>query len=156
MVRRSVVGFAAVVACLGAASITAASPTEAELAQPTASASSPPQVICAVTYGPIGKAKFAYRTRPRACLFHKPGAPVDSADLVVASRLRWLKWGKTVAVGKGKDAENMVGLVPMKVRLSRPLTVCGHTVFTKARFEFPTVGGGYGRPVALDHSLGNC
>jgi hypothetical protein len=129
---------------------------EAELAPQAALAAPPPQVVCALTYGPIGKAKFGYRTRPRRCLFHKPGAPVDSADLVAASHLHWLHWGNAVAVGKGRAAENMVGLVPLKVRLTRPLTVCGHTVFTKARFEFPTVRRGYGRPVALDHSLGSC
>lgn len=158
MGRRSFVALAVVVACLGAASVTSASrpPTEAERTQLTASAARLPQVICALTYGPIAKAKFGYRTRPHTCLFHKPGAPVDSADVVAASHLHWLQWGKMVAVGKGKSAENMVGLVPMEVRLSRPLTICGHTIFSKARFKFPTVGGGYGRPFALDHSLDHC
>jgi hypothetical protein len=158
MVRRSAVAFVVAIACLGAATITSASrpPAEAALSQPAASASSLPQVVCAITYGPIGKAKFAYSTRPRMCLFHKPGTPVDSADLVVGSHLHWLHWGKTAAAGKGKAAENMVGLIPMEVSLTKPLTVCGHTVFSKARFKFPTVGGGYGHPVALDHSLGSC
>jgi hypothetical protein len=158
MGRRSVVAFAVAVACLGAASVTSASrpPIEAGLSQLAASASSPPQVVCAITYGPIGQAKFAYDTRPRACLFHKPGTPVDAADVVAGSHLHWLHWGKTVAVGKGKSAENMVGLVPMEVKLASPLMVCGHMVFSKARFKFPTVRGSYGRPVALDRSLGNC
>ncbi len=158
MVRRSAVAFAVTVACLGAAAITTASrpPADAKFVEQTASASLLPQVVCAITYGPIGQAKFAYRTRPHACLFHKPGTPVDEADLVAGSQLHWLQWGKTVAIGKGKSAQNMVGLIPMEVRLTSPLTVCGHTVFSNARFKFPTLSGGYGRPVALDRSLGNC
>ena len=158
MVRRSAVAFAVAVAYLAAASITIASrpPTDVELAKPTASASSLPQVVCAITYGPIGRAKFAYRTRPRSCLFHKPGTPVNEADLVAGSRLHWLDWGRTVAIGKGKSVQNMVGLIPMDVKLTRPLSDCGHTVFSKAQFKFPTFRGGYGRPVALDRSLGHC
>ncbi len=158
MVRRSAVAFAVTVACLWAATTTTASrpPADHEFVEQTASASLLPQVVCATTYGPIGQAKFAYRTRPRACLFHKPGTPVDEADLVAGSQLHWLLWGKTVAIGKGKSAQNMVGLVPIDVRLTHPLTVCGHTVFSKAQFKFPASKGGYGRPVALDRSLGNC
>jgi hypothetical protein len=56
----------------------------------------------------------------------------------------------------GKEAANMVGLVPVKVRLTRPVTICGHTVFTVARFKFPEIGGGYGRPLTLDNRLSNC
>ncbi len=157
MVRRLAIAFAVTVACLGAAAITTASrpPADAKLVE-TASASLLPQVVCAITYGPIGQAKFAYRTRPGACLFHKPGTPVDEADLVAGSKLNWLRWDDTVAIGKGKSAQNMVGLVPMDVRLTHPLTACGHTVFSKAQFKFPKSKAGYGHPVALDRSLGNC
>lgn len=158
MVRRSAVAFVVAVASLWAASGTSASrpPTEAAPSQLPGSALSSPQVVCAITYGPIGQAKFAYRTRPHTCLFHKPGTPVDEADVVSGKQIHWLSWGKTVAVGKGKSAENMVGLIPIEVKLTNPLPSCGHTVFSKARFKFPTVGRGYGRPVPLDHSLGNC
>lgn len=143
---------------LWAVTVTTASPPpgNAAFAEQAASSSTLPQVVCATTYGPIGKAKFAYRTRPRACLFHKPGTPVDEADLVAGSKLNWLRWDQAVAIGKGKSAENMVGVVPMEVKLTRPQTVCGHTVFSRAQFKFPASKGGFGRPVALDRSVGKC
>ncbi len=158
MVRRSAVFIAVAATCLWAASITTASrpPANELVVGKAASSSLLPQVVCATTYGPIGQAKFAYRTRPRACLFHKPGTPVDEADLVAGSQLHWLQWDSTLAIGKGKSAQNMVGLVPMDVRLTHPLTICGHTVFSKAQFKFPTSKAGYGHPVALDRSLGSC
>jgi hypothetical protein len=141
--RRSFVAIAVIAACLGAASAASASHRL-------------PQVICVSTKGPVGVTRGAYRTRPRACNFHKRGAPVDSADIVAGVHLHWLHWGKTVAVAKGKAAENMVGLVPVKVRLTRPATICGHTVFTRVRFKFPGIGGGFGRPLKLDNALSNC
>jgi len=158
MDRRLIVALAVAVACLGGAAVAAASrsPADVKPVEQTGPASLLPQVVCAITYGPIGKAKFAYRTRPRTCLFHKPATPVDEADLVAGSQLHWLRWGTTFAIGKGKSVENMVGLIPMDVKLTNPLTVCGHTVFSKARFKFPTLRSGYGRPVALDRSLGSC
>jgi hypothetical protein len=124
--------------------------------QPKPYRAPPPQIICAITYGPAGQAKGAYRTRPHECLFHKRGAPVDYANTIVASHLHWLHWGSRNAIASGKEAVNMVGLVPMKVRLTKPETVCGHTVFTEARFKFPRIGGGYGRPLTLDNRLGGC
>jgi hypothetical protein len=110
----------------------------------------PSQVICATTYGPVGQAKGAYRTRPHECLFHKRGAPVDYADTIGASHLHWLHWGRRNAVGMGMEAANMTGLVPMKVRLTRPVTICGHTVFTVAHFKFH---GSFGNGLTLDNRL---
>jgi hypothetical protein len=158
VVRRSVIALAAAAACFGAAigATASGSSVKATLVRQADSASAVPQVVCAISYGPIGQAKFAYRTRPHSCLFHKPGTPVDEADLVAGSRLHWLRWAKTVAIGRGKSVENMVGLIPMDVRLIRPQTVCGHTIFSKAQFRFPTSNSGYGRPVALDRSVGSC
>jgi hypothetical protein len=157
VVRGLVIALAAATASLLAVSGTTvhAKPTSPALVG-QADSSSLVQVVCATTYGPIGQAKFAYRMRPHTCLFHKPGTPVDEANLVAGSRLHWLRWGEKTAVGKGESAENMVGLIPMDVRLLRPLAVCGHTIFSKAQFKFPKSGGGYGRPVALDRSVGNC
>ncbi|MGA8745014.1 MAG: hypothetical protein WB507_04020 [Solirubrobacterales bacterium] len=158
MIRRSLIALTTAAACLGAVfgATASGSPAKAPLGRQADSASPAPQVICAITYGPIGQAKFAYRTRPHACLFHKPGTPVDEADLVAGSQLQWTSWTRSVAVGRGKSAENMVGLIPMDVKLIRPQTVCGHTVFSKAQFRFPTSSSSYGRPVALDRSIGSC
>lgn len=118
-----------------------------------ATASRPVQVMC-VTYGP--HPTHAYRVRPHSCIFHRPGAPVDYADTVSTKHLHWLHWGARSATAEGKSAQNMVGLVPVKVKLTRPVTACGHTVFSRARFAYPRVGGGYGRPLPLDTRLNGC
>ena len=80
-------------------------------------------------------------------MFHERGRPVASAWLVIVKHLHWLHWGRKVAVGVGKEALNMTGLVPVKVRLSAPVTTCGHTVFTRAHFN------GRGRGLTLDNRL---
>lgn len=118
-----------------------------------ATASHQVQVMC-VTYGPHPTG--AYRVRPHRCVFHKPGAPVDYADTVDTRHLHWLHWGQRSATATGKSAENMVGLVPVRVKLTRPVTACGHTVFSRARFAFPRVGGGFGRPLPLDTRFNGC
>lgn len=111
----------------------------------------PPQVIC-VEYGGRG----AYRTRPHSCNFHKRGRPVAYAWLLEMRSIHWLHWGRRVALGKGKSLANMVGPVSTRVRLSAPVTVCGHTVFTRARFKFSRLGGGFGPGFALDTHFTGC
>jgi hypothetical protein len=94
---------------------------------------SKPQVICLFAEGTR-----AHRTRhPRGCIFHRRGAPVDSADILGMKRLHWRQWGYRSAFATGKAALNMVGLVPAKVKLTHPVTTCGHTVFSHAYFKLP-------------------
>jgi hypothetical protein len=89
-----------------------------------------PQVICVVEWGehPTG----AYRYRPHECDLHERGAfPVAHVNLAVTKRLHWLHWGAKIAVARGKLGISTYGLAPIKLRLLKPRTLCGHTVFTE-------------------------
>lgn len=93
-------------------------------------ASGSPEVICVVEWGdnPTG----AYRYRPHECDLHERSAfPVAHVNITVAKRLRWLHWGPGSATARGKMGISTYGLAPVKLRLIRPRTHCGHTVFTE-------------------------
>jgi hypothetical protein len=111
------------------------------------------QVICAAEYGDPGTG--AYGVRPHECMFHKRFEPVDYADMVIMRGIHWSHWGPKVAVGSGKFLANMAGPTPGKVRLTDPVEICGHLVFTVAHFKFrglPSTGPG----MALDRQLNGC
>jgi len=93
-----------------------------------------PQVVCLTEWGP--QATGWYRSRPRECDLHERGkTPVAHVNVWVTKQLRWLRWGPRSAVAKGKLGVSTVGLVPLKVRLTRPRELCGHTVFTRAHLD---------------------
>jgi hypothetical protein len=111
------------------------------------------EVVCATEYGDPGRV--AYRTRPHECMFHKRFTPVASAYMVKMRGIRWTHWGPKVAVGKGKFLANMAGPTPGRVRLTHPVEVCGHRVFTIAHFKFQGLpSSGQGLP--LDRRVGTC
>jgi hypothetical protein len=111
------------------------------------------EVICAIEYGDPGRV--AYRTRPHECMFHKRFTPVASAFMVSMRGIRWTHWGPKVAIGKGKFLANMVGPTPGRVRLTHPLEICGHRIFTLAHFKFQGLkSSGPGLP--LDRRAGPC
>ena len=111
------------------------------------------QVICAVEYGNPGKG--AYRTRPHECMFHKRFTPVAYANMVILRSIHWKHWGPKVAVGNGDFLANMAGPTPGTVRLTHPIEVCGHTVFTVAHFKFKGLGSS-GHGLNLDRQLNGC
>lgn len=92
-----------------------------------------PQVICLTEWGehPEG----AYRIRPRSCDLHERGKfPVAHLNVMVTHNLHWLHWGR-VAVARGQLGISTYGWAPLKLRLTRPRELCGHTVFTEARLR---------------------
>jgi hypothetical protein len=113
----------------------------------------PLQVICATEYGEPGAG--AYRTRPHECMFHKRFEPVAYAYMVIMRGIHWTHWGQRVAVGRGKFLANMAGPTPGKVRLTHPLEVCGHRVFTLAHFKFQGLPSS-GQGLQLDRQLNGC
>lgn len=113
-----------------------------------------PQVICIGTPSPVERPTGFYARRPRTCNFHQRGQPAAYAYLLEMRRMRWLHWGSRLAVGKGKALANMVGPIPAKVRLGSPQTVCGHRVFTIARFKFGYRG--FDKGLHLDRQFSEC
>jgi hypothetical protein len=90
-----------------------------------------PQVVCLTEWGehPEG----AYRIRPHSCDLHERGKfPVAHLNVMVTHNLHWLHWGQ-VAVARGQLGISTYGWAPLKLRLTQPRELCGHTVFTKAR-----------------------
>lgn len=89
-----------------------------------------PQVVCLTEWGeqPEG----TYRTRPHSCDLHERGKlPVAHLNVMVTHNLHWLHWGR-VAVARGQLGISTYGWAPLKLRLTRPRALCGHTVFTRA------------------------
>ncbi|HET6571866.1 MAG TPA: hypothetical protein VFG58_10315 [Solirubrobacterales bacterium] len=113
-----------------------------------------PQVICIASSSPVESPVGFYAKQPRGCNFHERGQPAAYAYLLEMRRIHWLHWGARIAVGSGKALANMVGPVAARVRLSVPSTVCGHRVFTLARFKFNH--GGFGKGMQLDRRLSGC
>jgi hypothetical protein len=93
-----------------------------------------PQVICAVDRK--DEETGAYRRRPRECTFHERFYPFGPAYVVPMGGIRWLHWGSQTALGEGHVRTPGAGERPAAVRLSRPVEVCGHPVFTLARIRF--------------------
>jgi hypothetical protein len=61
--------------------------------------------------------KPVYKRKPRHCVFTKNNRPPDYADSIDVGHLRWSVWGRFHARGKDKTGVNMVGVVPIQVKL---------------------------------------
>jgi hypothetical protein len=96
-----------------------------------------PQVLCVDKHNDL-----TYRTTPHACTFHKRHAPFANAFEVITRHDRWHHWGARRAKGRGKAVASMTGPVPVHIKLYRARTRCGHLVYTKARFRYPTFHSG--------------
>ena len=139
-----------------ATAIASRAPTRAEEAElVTAGGSKSSKVICF-----LAERTWGYWTyRPWGCIFHKRGAPNDYADILRTSRLHWNQWGHASAYGEGKAVLNMAGLVPVRVKLTQPVTACGHIVFSHAYFKLPDKFDGrrgWGPGMPLDTRLSRC
>jgi hypothetical protein len=95
------------------------------------------QVLCVDKHNDL-----VYRVTPKACTFHKRNAPFANAFEVITRHDHWRHWGGRRARGKGKALASMTGPSPVRIRLYRARTRCGHRVFTKARFRYPTFHSG--------------
>ena len=104
---------------------------------PAAALGKTTQVLCVDKHNDL-----TYRTTPRACTFHKRHAPFANAFEVITRHDRWFHWGGHRARGKGKAIASMTGAVPVRIKLYRARNRCGHRVYTKARFRYPTFNSG--------------
>jgi hypothetical protein len=98
-------------------------------------------VVCFNKPGSAGNGfvvKPLFRTTPRRCNFvHRHESPSGS-DTIQTRHLRWSHWGHNLARGKGQVLSDVTGPLPIRVRLYRPVHRCGHEVFSKGHFTYPT------------------
>jgi hypothetical protein len=84
--------------------------------------------------------KRQYLVRPHSCVFHRRHAPKAEAFFVRTRHDRWRLWRPHRARGRGKEIPSMGGPTLVRIRLSDPVTKCGHRVFSEAHFKFPEIG----------------
>ena len=109
-----------------------------------------PKVICLTKLGkhPQG----AYRSRPRECALHEHGAkPAGGLNVIATRKLRWLRWGPSFAVARGRVELPGGHSAALKLTLTKPQRACGHTVFTRARVKGKIKYNGGSYP--FDHSI---
>jgi hypothetical protein len=92
-----------------------------------------PQVLCVDKHNDL-----SYRSQPRACTFHKRHAPFANAFEVITRHDLWIHGNRHRAKARGKAVASMTGPVPVRIKLYRARHRCGHLVYTKARFRFPS------------------
>jgi hypothetical protein len=115
----------------------------------------PPQVICISNSSGVQIPEGFYAARPHSCNLHARNQPAVAFAMVMMRKLHWVSWGQERAVGTGRQLVNMVGPVPATVQLSVPQNVCGHRIFTVAKFK--SKSGKFGDPMPLDrHLAGEC
>lgn len=105
----------------------------------TAGGGGDPQVLC-WNKGwppPVSNEDPVYRTEPERCNFFKWNKYAN-AWLVDAKSLEWKLWGPARARGRGTSFVGMGGgYTPVRIRLKRPVTRCGHQVYSRGKFRFP-------------------
>ena len=93
--------------------------------------------------------KPVYKRKPRHCVFTKNNSSPAYSNSVDVKHLHWSSWGRLRARGRGKTGVNMVGVVRVKVKLYRVRRVCGHAVFSRAKFRYQGQHS-YGRSLHLE------
>jgi hypothetical protein len=86
--------------------------------------------------------KHEYKFRPHHCIFHKRHSPNAEAFFVRTSHDRWKHWRNSRARGVGKSQGSMGPPTQVRIRLYRARPRCGHRVFTRARFYYPSFNHG--------------
>jgi hypothetical protein len=92
----------------------------------------------------------AYKRRPRKCLIHERGKPFAWANMLSLKKLRWSYWGGQ-ARGKGIASGTMFK-AKARVKLTKPRSPCGATVYTVARIRYHGDSKGHFK-VHLDNCL---
>jgi hypothetical protein len=91
---------------------------------------------------PVGNSGPVIRSEPRTCSLFKRGESAN-AYAVHARSLNWKNWGASRTTGKGFVIVPMQGdKSPLKLTLSKPITDCGQTAYSKASFYYPEFNGG--------------
>jgi hypothetical protein len=104
-----------------------------------------PQVVCKTQPKKSGEEPRlgAYRFRPHTCRVHKLGLARPDSQLYL--RVHWLHWGTLNATARGevpgieldfRTGKRSVFYSPVKLRLEKPLLMCGHLVFSELVVDF--------------------
>lgn len=94
----------------------------------------------------VGIGGFDVRTKPRHCDFYSALATPDTPSrraVIPTTQVRWNKWGRYRASGRGKYHVSSVGWVRAKIRLSRPRVACGRLMFSRLRLRVRIPGEGW-------------
>lgn len=91
---------------------------------------------------PVGNSGPTIRREPKSCSLFKKGESAN-AYAVHSLGLSWKNWGASRTTGTGFVIVPMQGdKTPIKLTLSKPVTDCGRTVYSKASFQYPEFNGG--------------
>lgn len=108
------------------------------------------KIVCLTDFTESG-AYGIYKRRPRKCVIHERGEPFASVYLVNLKKLRWSYWGGQ-ARGRGIIRGNMGYKAKARIKLTKPRSPCGPTVYTVASIRYR--GDSNGRmKVHLDNCL---
>lgn len=99
------------------------------------SASAGNQRVVCITGADATTTYGAYRRRPRKCVIHQRGKPFAGNYMLVLKKLRWSYWGGQ-ARGKGIIRGNMGYKAKARIKLTKPRSPCGVTVYTVARIRY--------------------
>lgn len=94
----------------------------------------------------VGNGGFKVRSKPRRCDFYSALATPDTPTrraIIPTRQVRWNKWGKRGAVGRGKYHVSSVGWVPTRIRLTRSREACGRVMFTRLQLRIRLPGEGW-------------
>lgn len=97
------------------------------------------RVACYKDFFPGPGDEPVFRKRPRKCIFINRGAS-DLASTVDTEKVKWKKWGRKRAKGKGKTFVAMMApdnYFTVRIKLSKPVKRCDRRVFSKAKFRIP-------------------
>jgi hypothetical protein len=98
-----------------------------------------------------------YSYRPHVCVLEYLDAPAPQPVFVPILAMKWKRWEASSAYGTGEYSIEWVNFdtgarghtrEPIHVTLSHPRSICGHEVFTAARFIKPD--GIFDEPTQLD------
>lgn len=125
---------------------------ETPLASKASAQAAKPRVTCVK----MKPGAFRYRRRPARCNYHYENAfpfPVFSWNLIQTRRMKWRHWGARSARGRGFFfSRKPPWWKQVRVRLSRPRTVCGSRAFTRFRLKVKRPRGWpkrWGRRIAI-------
>lgn len=111
--------------------LVAGSPVIAATGNAEGSSAGRTRVVCVGS----GASKF-YSYRPHNCDLLMAGAPPIGLAITYTRTLHWTRWSRSSAIAHGKLGVQSYGLARLKLRLFRPVTACGHRVFSLARVAY--------------------
>ena len=97
-------------------------------------------VICGpYTFNNFNNERWYWGVEPRRCDLVKRGEESYGATTVELRHMRWPTWNQRKGLGRGKTLVNTIGKTPVRAKLYRPRTRCGHETFTRALLKYTSL-----------------